>query len=164
MEEARADNIVKIFCLNMKEDFITKDYLYYIPSLENKKILDTSTSAFGNDEDFDIVFAKQGDDISHLYKLLRTGGTICVKGHTRKDTYAALKRSGAKQIEVYLAYPSQNLPRLIIPRDDIEAIRFSLRVISAGAKWRPLIYALSFIPGVVFVMSMLSRYIIIAKK
>ncbi len=148
----------------MQEDLIKGDLLYFFPSNLWGDIFDTTSKELPlRAESLEAIIAKEGDDLAHLYTLLKKGGIICVKTSSERKTLNSIKQQGFLPESTYLLYPSADLPRFIIPKGDVCALGFSMGAISVGARFGGIFRSFAkksfFAP-----MKVMCEYAIFAKK
>ena len=84
---------------------------------------------------FDAVLMHDGKNLSHVHALLKPGGVLyfgTARSSEREKYERALGAAGfEKNPEAYLAYPSRELPRFLIPIHDDYALKFVLNMMSA---------------------------------
>lgn len=92
--------------------------------------------------------------MANVYMKLRRGRRYDTYTYTKNGYAKLIRESGfdAPKISFYLPYPGYNLPRIMIPHDNIAALKYAVTsLMSSGGFKRKFARFLCRIPGVLFV-------------
>lgn len=74
--------------------------------------------------------------LANAYTKFRKGKPYDTYTYTKRGYEKLLKESGLNNVAFYLPYPGYNLPRIVIPYDNLQALAYTIRILvsSGGAK------------------------------
>lgn len=73
--------------------------------------------------------------LAHWYNNLRRGESYQTYTHSKREYARLLRDAGFSDTTFYLPYPGYNLPRIVIPYDDLRALRFTILHLLSGRRF-----------------------------
>lgn len=89
--------------------------------------------------------------LARPYTKLRLGKEYATYTYGKRGYEELLQETGFVDTRFYLPYPGYNLPRLMIPYDNLQALAYAVQSLMKGNGWgRRLARALASLPGVLY--------------
>lgn len=87
--------------------------------------------------------------LASIYTKIRQGKKYDTYTYSKSGYEKLLREAGFKNFEFYLPYPGYNLPRVMIPYDNLSALSFALKsLILSSRRKKILVTVLTRVPGV----------------